>query len=466
MFDNIFIPLLLFGLAIVLLLVIYIQLAKNKKRYVKSLVVVAIGILMCASSLFIKYLKNQTEYNKAINYAIKDVDSLNRYSIDVQYNESKRSIEYCIKCQNGAFFSIASAYKEYLFKHKDSLLNDNYSISIKFEDRAGDYIIIRNDNVDGVIQDGFHYAILEGDYDDILFGKLMDDEKRLDIYELTIRDWKSLDKNLSILKIFPSLESIYIDVRNKEEYNNLKKRINNFLPQCVVVNLYEKNLMEISTVSQITYGNKERIDCFLYVKEGENYAKYWVLPTNNYGDSVLLLRYFELKEEIYYNDARVDSYGTYYNGCNLDSFLDKIFYKRYSVEVQSIINNSPVVIHSLEYIKNPNCRKEESTEIIYRHVFSLSKSEWDSKSYEKENQEGTFIDALKGIYYSNVWLRTEENDPNVSDRVVILDDYGFSSKKISETAYVQPAFTVKPDTEIKLSDSVIQGEKVFVFAVE
>lgn len=464
--DKMTIQILVISLLSLLVIIISTIMLKKKRIHIAVFCATIAGILVC-DGIFIKFLwVNQFEYNKAINYAIKKVDSFSRYDMEAYYDENSKNIEYNIECTNGKFYSIVAGYKEYLDLHKDSVLNDNYTISLKFEDRAGDYIIIRNFNIDGEIQDGFRSVVLEGDYDDVLYKELMEDVTNNDIYEIIIKDWTSLDENLAIFKIVPSVKNIYIDVRDIEKYNGLKQRINLIMPQSIVVNLYEKYLAEINNISQIVYGNAEKMDCFLYIKEEGKYEKYWVLPTDNYGDSILLLRYFELKENVQYNNDMSVSCGTYYNGSNLDSFLENIFYKRYSPEVQNIIKKVPVVINSEEYIKDPDLNKEKRTETIYRHVFSLAREEWDNKDDGKEEYKNKYISALKGIYYNNVWLRTESHDYDPENRVTILADHGFSSKVFSDTAFVQPAFAVSPETKIKITDQVIRGERVFVFGVD
>lgn len=234
----------------------------------------------------------------------------------------------------------------------------------------------------------------------------------------------------------------------------------------------EVKLEEPQVIADLCYGKSKGENSLVYVKENEEYVPYIVIETENYGDDVVLLMRKDayLKEMMYRDENAYGAGGAYYNGCIVDNYLENEFYYSYSVGMRSIIRNTPVKIHSLNYVSKRKHMGDPALETIYRHVFVLSRPEcspYVDIPYEYEDtDEGAVIPAVHENpikYYT--WLRSERlggDDTHAS----LCYNGGVTGCHIQawEEHYLRPVFTVyknEPIEKRKLYEELTQEEYVF-----
>ena len=226
-------------------------------------------------------------------------------------------------------------------------------------------------------------------------------------------------------------------------------------------------------ITDLCFGDSKEGTSLVYVKENEEYVADIVIETENCGeDAVLLMRkdaYF--KEMMYRDENSYGKGGAYYNGCNVDVFLEKEFYDFFSGGMKLIIRDTPVKIHTYNYVSKRKSNGDSPLETIYRHVFVLSRPECSSYvdvPYEFEDtDEGAVIPAVHENpikYYT--WLRSERlggDDTHVS----LCYNGGVTGSHIQswEEHYLRPVFTVLNNEQIekkKIYDNSPEEEFVFV----
>lgn len=225
----------------------------------------------------------------------------------------------------------------------------------------------------------------------------------------------------------------------------------------VVVYLFflrEKTVAEPRVVSDLCSGKLDGSDPVIYIKENGKYHGYHVIETSNYGDAVLLMRQYAYPNQMMYRDENMFGVGgAYYAGSIVDDFLENEFYESFSDGMKSIVRNTPIRIHSIDYVSK---RFDEGPvfDEINRHVFVLSAPEWGCGSLrlDRSEDEAEFIPGLSQYETEQYnWLRSEAIGGDDTWAIVSYKDTG-TYKHICSEAYVRPVFTVSPDEEIEFRE--------------
>ena len=224
-------------------------------------------------------------------------------------------------------------------------------------------------------------------------------------------------------------------------------------------------------ISDLVSGKYKNIETQVYVCENGVMTPYVVLDTDNYGDSILLMRAWAYPEEMMYRDENMyGAGGAYYNGSIVDDFLEKTFYNFYSDGLKEIIREAEFKIFTQEYVSAHEVAEGPAMETIRRHVFSLSKMEWGSNLLAlKKNDPCYEADAINGIqkyaYKCYVWLRSETDGAGDTAATVVYDGK-IESLRLKESALVRPAFTVPRDAKIEPYDGWVSGTQGFAFSCD
>lgn len=206
----------------------------------------------------------------------------------------------------------------------------------------------------------------------------------------------------------------------------------------------------------------------IYIEEDGKYVPFIVL-TSNYNGNCLLLREFLLDDLYSYNSS--GEYGSYYNGSNIDKFLNENYYLEISESTRRLIAESEIEITSKSAIDTHN----DKIEIIKRYIFILSANEVNGALGSITLKEGKTLDYFKTIenriaMFENLstcsWmLRTPALEGgNTIMGISYNGSIGMGGINtiagISENA-VRPAFCISTDIPIIQSEDIIEGEKVF-----
>ena len=224
-------------------------------------------------------------------------------------------------------------------------------------------------------------------------------------------------------------------------------------------------------ISDLVSGKYKNIETQVYVCENGVMTPYVVLDTDNYGDSILLMRAWAYPEEMMYRDENMyGAGGAYYNGSIVDDFLEKTFYNFYSDGLKEIIRESEFKIFTQEYVSAHEAAEGPTMETIRRHVFSLSKMEWGSNLLALKKDDPCYeADAIKGIqkyaYKCYVWLRSETDGAGDTAATVVYDGK-ISFWHLQDKAQVCPAFTVPRDAKIEPYDGWVSGTQGFAFSCD
>lgn len=205
---------------------------------------------------------------------------------------------------------------------------------------------------------------------------------------------------------------------------------------------------KISTIGELAEDSKTEDDNLIYLTEYGEYEPYIIL-SNNYNDSVLLIRKNLSEEKIQYNTKAIFSTGdNYYAESNIDKYLNNEYIERYSTGLRQNILNTKISITDKETINRGNYQR--NTEIIERKIFLLSAEEVGIRnSYlAKEGNQLSRFDNENKLYSSEPqWLRT----PYLWDdtHAWILDnEYNFSENITGKHSF-RPALTFSHDLKIK-----------------
>lgn len=224
-----------------------------------------------------------------------------------------------------------------------------------------------------------------------------------------------------------------------------------FLSSCIKSN---EQRSEPFILRDISYSNNKN-KFTVYLCENDEYIPYLVL-TDDYNGSCLLLRKHVLGEQIKYNDNY--RYSSYYKDSNIDAFLNKSFINVFNEAFKKKIIPTEVEITSKGSIGI--CGTD--TEFICRKIFILSVTEVYGYSSSVTSQEGTSIEyfekndkkatKIDGIK-SNWWLRTPNTwDANTVYGVDINGSVGISGMgDLIEPCIggVRPALCLNGDIEIQ-----------------
>ena len=237
-----------------------------------------------------------------------------------------------------------------------------------------------------------------------------------------------------------------------------------------MANNYNSAKKKPQMICDLCYGKSEGEDYLIYITENDEYVPYIVIDTHNYGDdAVLLLRQEPFMKEIMYRDENLFGVGgAYYNGSIVDNYLENEFYDRFSDSMKSIIRNTPVKIHSIDYVSK-RFQDGPALEIIYRHVFVLSGPECSAyiDSPYKEYDEGAVIPEVHDNAVSKyTWLRSEEIGGDDTHASLCYNGGVIGSHIQSwEEHYTRPVITVKKDEKITLKKINNKNEEmVYVFS--
>jgi hypothetical protein len=242
-----------------------------------------------------------------------------------------------------------------------------------------------------------------------------------------------------------------------------------FYTGCSVIQTPHK----ISTVSELAYEKTMNQDCVVYIEEKDGYAPYLVLTANSgdYGGNTLLLRKFVLDEHMAFNENK--RYGSHYENSYVDIFLKEEFYENLPATTKEIIVDTSVEITA---ITSYGAGKRETTH-INRKVFLLAFSEVAQRKSRTNLTEGEplayFAELESRIAYhengdvAGWWLRT----PNVGSTTAIngVNTEGIVAFVALETiagmteGAVRPAFCVENTIPVIQSESVIEGQTVYIF---
>lgn len=218
--------------------------------------------------------------------------------------------------------------------------------------------------------------------------------------------------------------------------------------------LREETPSEPRVVSDLCSGKLDGSDPVIYVKENGKYHGYHVIETSNYGDAVLLMRQYAYPNQMMYRDENMFGVGgAYYAGSIVDDFLENKFYESFSDGMKSIIRNTPIRIHSIDYVSK---RFDEGPvfDEINRHVFVLSGPEHGCRSLglDRSRDEAEFIPGLAQYAIDKyTWLRSEliGGDDTWASTAY---KYICGGSHICGEAYVRPVFTVSPDEKIEFRE--------------
>lgn len=203
---------------------------------------------------------------------------------------------------------------------------------------------------------------------------------------------------------------------------------------CGVINKGSESKSDIkrknpTVIGDLAYDEENPWGYRIYIEEDGKYVPFIVL-TSNYNGNCLLLREFLLDDLYSYNSS--GEYGSYYNGSNIDKFLNENYYLEISESTRRLIAESEIEITSKSAIDTHN----DKIEIIKRYIFILSANEVN----------GALVggNTIMGISYNGS-----------------IGMGGINTiAGISENA-VRPAFCISTDIPIIQSEDIIEGEKVF-----
>ena len=198
----------------------------------------------------------------------------------------------------------------------------------------------------------------------------------------------------------------------------------------------------------------------VYIQEAEGYVPYIVLSDDYNGNSLLLRKY------IMDEGMRMNEYYAYYEGCEMDRFLNKTFYENLPTQTKDIIVNTDVEVVAAGYSYAGHRIKK-----IERKVFLLSTTELGVDLPHTAGKEGRAIDYFEQPDVRIAYTKDEEISAWWLRSVDILYDscfYGISGKGQagSANAYdfygVRPAFCVSGDTPISANSDLCEGKIVYV----
>lgn len=226
------------------------------------------------------------------------------------------------------------------------------------------------------------------------------------------------------------------------------------------------------TIGDIAFDVNKKSGYTVYIKEDSKFIPYLVL-TSNYNGKTLLLRKELLNDFHTFNDETY-GYSGYYKDSTIDKFLNKDFLDTIDTKIQSAIVDSEIIITA----KSSMGVTGEDTENITRKVFLLSATEIGMDRLATTTKEGValkyFMDSNSRVAYKGKeatcwWLRSP-NTWDISSVFGIGPDGTFGDGGLStidpsvksSRSGVRPAFCIKNTQKIEKSDSVIDGQTVYV----
>lgn len=198
----------------------------------------------------------------------------------------------------------------------------------------------------------------------------------------------------------------------------------------------------------------------VYVLEAEEYVSYIVLSDDYKGNSLLL------RKNVMDEAMRMNEYYAYYEGCEMDQFLNDIFYEGLPEQTKEIIETTDVEVVAAGYSYAGHKIKK-----IERKVFLLSSTELGYDLKYGAGKEGKVI-----AYFEQPNARiayTKEGNPSawwIRSVDIIYDScfYGIGprgevgSGNAFDMNGVRPAFCVSGDTPIRANTDLYEGKTVYV----
>ena len=219
---------------------------------------------------------------------------------------------------------------------------------------------------------------------------------------------------------------------------------------------------EANTVADIVYENSAGHECRVYVLEEEVYTPYLVI-SDDYGGNVLLLREHVTEETVVYKDTRLFNVAaSYYPESDVDAYLTNVFLERFSDGLKDMMAESQVVVTAKDKITGENYKHH--TEIIERKLFLLSAAELgvhNSMMTEEGEKLDYFADNESPGFQ---WLRSAHLWDDV--HAWGIQPEGAFSAPVSREYALRPSFCLPTDTKIAESDTIVDGETVFVLSAD
>lgn len=211
----------------------------------------------------------------------------------------------------------------------------------------------------------------------------------------------------------------------------------------------------------------------VYIAEQGEYVPYLVL-TGDYDGNILLLREQVLPEPMpFLEHSNLWShyeYGSYYEQSSVDAYLNEEFLDRFTKTVRDYIADTTIEVTDLAAYDEWNY----ATHTIERKAFLLSSVEMGVEGLDGyiTSTEGEVLDYFhnkeleeKRAYDREgnarpYWTRTPELWESCTVMVIGIEVVGSSTADL--ILGVRPAFCMLPDTMVRRSDQVIEGEKVYI----
>jgi hypothetical protein len=221
---------------------------------------------------------------------------------------------------------------------------------------------------------------------------------------------------------------------------------------------------EVNAVKDIAYNtNSNNVDDYtLYIKENGIYTPYLVLDDDYYGNALLL------RKDILTKSRRVSEYSSYYEGSEIDTFLNGEYLNSFDENLKSKIASGALEIATNDSI---GFSGSKST-VIIRKIFLLSYTEIGlGNSYNAAN-EGRHLEFFKNPANRIVclngtavswWLRSP-NTYYTSCTYGVGPDGTVGSGNSSDENGIRPAFCLDGAAKIIKSGDIVKGKECWILA--
>lgn len=219
--------------------------------------------------------------------------------------------------------------------------------------------------------------------------------------------------------------------------------------------LDKKESAQPVTIGDLANPDSESANC-VYVRENGKYVPFLVI-TNNYEDGYTLL----LRKEILEEEHRMNDYSSFYQGSEIDTFLNRDYFNELG-EIRKKIKNVSLAIVDRDSIGSSG----SGTINIKRHVFLLSAREL-CYGVENEGRELEYFntpDHRIAEYHGEPasWLLRTPSTFYLSAVCGIAQDGQLSSANTYDKFGIRPAFCVDSAEKIIEKEGIANGKKVYV----
>lgn len=201
----------------------------------------------------------------------------------------------------------------------------------------------------------------------------------------------------------------------------------------------------------------------IYLEEKNGYAPY-IVVSNDYDGKTLLLRKYLLSE-----DMKMNNYDAYYEDCEMDTYLNTIFYNSLSEKTKSFVEDTTIQIVNKDYYVT-----NKSVVEIQRKIFLLSFTElgYDNnnhvglegrklKYFKLDNYNNRIATAYDGGIAYSWWLRSADTTYESCFYAVGAEGEIGSTNAFSVNG-IRPAFCVKSDLKISTSSYIVNDKTVYI----